>query len=376
MLNYNSRFYGWFGRVADDFTFEHVYELAQTLANYYKQNSTSGQKLVVGYDSRFMAKEFAEFFSCLMAEKGIKVFFSNKVSPSSVISVSALHKKSMGAVVFTGDSYKASFMGIRAMDNRGFFLNEDKLANYVTGAKKGKQEPSFSINKMITKGLIEPFDPTIPYENFLERTVEFSSFLPNVNRMLFNPLYGSGVPYFETVLRHKKVSGFSICDDILADLGGIEPTPSLHANDLYQDMLPYAIEMGFIVSPDCTDFYFTYGPHHLNSEMVLYLISELFSSKGKNGRIVLSDELDINTSALSRLRMKVDIVPDKELYSTLEKRDYLLALDSLGRFYFDHHGVPDALLVGYYLMEIFNQKELNPALILQKIDFLKEISSL
>ena len=51
---------GWRAIIAEDFTFENVARCAQGLADYLKAAGTAGKGLVVGYDTRFLSREFAE----------------------------------------------------------------------------------------------------------------------------------------------------------------------------------------------------------------------------------------------------------------------------------------------------------------------------
>ena len=51
---------GWRGIIADDFTFVNVARCAQGLADYLRIQNTAGAGLVIGYDTRFASREFAE----------------------------------------------------------------------------------------------------------------------------------------------------------------------------------------------------------------------------------------------------------------------------------------------------------------------------
>ena len=65
---------GWRGLIADDFTFANVAQCSQGLANYLKARGTEGQGVVVGYDTRFLSREFAETVARVCAGNGIKVY--------------------------------------------------------------------------------------------------------------------------------------------------------------------------------------------------------------------------------------------------------------------------------------------------------------
>ncbi len=63
---------GWRALIAEDFTFENVARCSQGLADYLKAEGIAGKGLVVGYDTRFLSREFAERVATVMAGNGIK----------------------------------------------------------------------------------------------------------------------------------------------------------------------------------------------------------------------------------------------------------------------------------------------------------------
>ena len=56
---------GWRGRIADDYTFDNVRRCAQGFASYLKQQGVGEESVVVGYDKRFQAEDFAATPCCL-----------------------------------------------------------------------------------------------------------------------------------------------------------------------------------------------------------------------------------------------------------------------------------------------------------------------
>ena len=50
---------GWRGIIAKDFTFENVRMVTQAVADYLKKKVSDFQKVVVGYDTRFLSDKFA-----------------------------------------------------------------------------------------------------------------------------------------------------------------------------------------------------------------------------------------------------------------------------------------------------------------------------
>jgi phosphomannomutase len=367
-LKYTDNFNGWLGKTAKDFTYPSIHEVLLGLIKYYKDNGSPGQKIIIGYDSRFLAKEFADFAACIMASNGIKVFLSNRIVPSSVLAFSVLHKKSLGSLVFTGDDLDAKYIGLRAYDSRGHFLKAEDLGITENKKKKDIETSEFSTRKWINKGFIEPFDPSICYENHIETQINFEAISPNVNKILFNPLFGSGIYYYDRLLSKNNIHGYTVDNDAVSDFKNIIPNPSLHKEQLYQDMIFKNADLGFIVSPDCTSFKFIVGPKVLTVEEVVALLLEKISGTSSNVDVIISDGIEINPKIISRSKLNFIRTTQQDFLSTIQNQDYLLAVDHFGRVYFEYHGIPDALMVGSHLMELLNNKEMTPALMHRKLE--------
>ena len=54
---------GWRGVIADDYTFDNVRRVGNAIAHYVHANEDPGKGLVVGYDTRFGSRNFAEAIS-------------------------------------------------------------------------------------------------------------------------------------------------------------------------------------------------------------------------------------------------------------------------------------------------------------------------
>ena len=67
---------GWRAIIAQDFTFENVARCSQGLVDYLMERGTAEQGLVVGYDTRFLSREFADTVAGVSADKRSRVNFS------------------------------------------------------------------------------------------------------------------------------------------------------------------------------------------------------------------------------------------------------------------------------------------------------------
>src|SRR5512141_153059 len=100
---------GWRGVIAEDFTFANVQKVALATGLYFKRHPKIGNGFVIGYDARFLSKEFAHASAQVIASAGVKVLLSEKISPTQMVSLGVVKKKAAGGVVITASHNPAKY---------------------------------------------------------------------------------------------------------------------------------------------------------------------------------------------------------------------------------------------------------------------------
>ena len=104
---------GWRAIIADEFTFGNVALCAQGVASYLLKEGIARQGLVVGYDTRFASREFAERVAEVMAGNGIRAYLSAEPAPTPAVSYSILQHGAAGACVITASHNPAAWNGLK-----------------------------------------------------------------------------------------------------------------------------------------------------------------------------------------------------------------------------------------------------------------------
>ena len=103
---------GWRGIIADDFTFDRVALVAplaaQVLAQTGGNDATSGT-IIVGYDRRFLAEEFALAAAKAVQNAGFDVLLSDSYAPTPAFSLAAKQLNALGAIVLTASHNPGAF---------------------------------------------------------------------------------------------------------------------------------------------------------------------------------------------------------------------------------------------------------------------------
>ena len=146
---------GWRGVIAAEFTFERVSHVAPIAAQVLKDTygkSTGSNTVIVGYDRRFMAEDFARVTADAVAAAGFDVLFSESFASTPAFSWAAKHRSALGAIVMTASHNPASYLGLKVKGAFGGSVPPEITQKIED--KLGKDSPLAA-----TPGKIETFDP-------------------------------------------------------------------------------------------------------------------------------------------------------------------------------------------------------------------------
>src|SRR5881227_3847352 len=108
---------GWRAVIADGFTFDNVRRVSDAIAvaarTLQPPDGIDRNALVVGFDRRFLSREFASLVAETLRTAGFRVVLSNAPTPSQTISFTASHRKLLGGVVITASHNPAKYNGIK-----------------------------------------------------------------------------------------------------------------------------------------------------------------------------------------------------------------------------------------------------------------------
>ncbi|HUR80867.1 MAG TPA: phosphoglucomutase/phosphomannomutase family protein [Thermoanaerobaculia bacterium] len=108
---------GWRAVIAEHYTFDNVRLVASAIAvaarTLQPPADIDANAIVVGYDRRFLSREFAAVVAECFAEAGFRVLLSDRPTPSQTISFTARHRRVLGGVVVTASHNPARYNGLK-----------------------------------------------------------------------------------------------------------------------------------------------------------------------------------------------------------------------------------------------------------------------
>ncbi|PLX96493.1 MAG: phosphoglucomutase [Desulfuromonas sp.] len=220
---------GWRGILCDDFTMDTVRVVIQAIADHLHDQGRAEQGVVVGYDARFMGRDFAREAVRVLAGAGVKAFLCDRDVPTPVIAHELLRRKAAGAVNFTASHNPYDYNGVKFSDvTGGPALPEttrdiEKRANAMLGVIVARDMPLNIADEM---GLFEFIDPRGDYFKTIQELVDFKAIADSGIKIAVNPLYGSGRGYLDRLLSEAGVEIVTFNDHVDPYFGGHPPEPA------------------------------------------------------------------------------------------------------------------------------------------------------
>ena len=366
---------GWRALIAEDFTFENVARCSQGLADYLKAEGIAAKGLVVGYDTRFLSREFAECVATVMAGNGIKAYLSEKAAPTPVVSFNVLHHQAAGAAIITASHNPANWNGFKFKpEYAGSATQEvtDRLELAIAESGPVQQIP---LGRALDEGLIVEFDPDPPYLERVSHLIDLTAIRDAGLQVSVDAMFGAGAGYISRLIS----GGATTVEEINgyrnpAFPGMEQPEPIAHnLTTLTERIKAGGPSVGLALDGDA-DRVGVVDEHArfiTTLEVFSLLALYLLENKGEKGALVKGVT---SSNMLNRLgeRFGVDVhemkVGFKYIGPRMSEVDALMGGEESGGFAFRGH-IPerDGVLSGLYILEYMAKTGSTPSQLVQHL---------
>ena len=191
---------GWRAIIAQDFTFDNVARCSQGLADYLRERGTAGQGLVVGYDTRFLSREFAETVAGVVAGNGIKVHLCRQSAPTPVVSFNVLHHRTAGAAIITASHNPGIWNGFKFKPEYAGSATQEITDQLEAKIRQIAGVKSITLDAGRDEGLILDINPTPPYAEKIQELVDLAAIKSAGFKVLVDSMFGAGAGYISALL--------------------------------------------------------------------------------------------------------------------------------------------------------------------------------
>lgn len=188
---------GWRGIIADDFTFAGVAAVTQAIASYLRENKEQ-RPVVVGYDCRFLAEEFATRAAEVLAGNGFAVRLTERPTPTPVVAFGVKQYGAAGAVMITASHNPPAYCGLKFIPAYAGPATDDITSGIEARLALDQPPRLLALAEAKKQGLFEEVDLREEYFAHLGGLVRLKA--ARKLKIIVDALYGAAAGYLDDFL--------------------------------------------------------------------------------------------------------------------------------------------------------------------------------
>ena len=273
---------GFRGIIAKDFTFETVERIINAINLYLRSLNSKKNTVIIGYDPRFMARDFAQFSAELLKNYGFKVVLSKKVVPTPIVAYCAKYfPDSIGAIMFTASHNPKEYQGIKFIPDYAGPATSD-ITDEIVANLEAEFEPKI-------KGSVKEVDFAPKYFEHIKSLINFDKIRELNKNIIFDGLYSATIGYFDKILSNEDIKFDAINMRHDPQFGGGMPEPKpQYMQDLIEMVKKTPNAVGFANDGDGDRFGVINenGEYVTPNEIIAILLLHLKKHKNMEGSLV------------------------------------------------------------------------------------------
>ncbi len=349
---------GWRGIIAADFTFDNIAKVALATANFYKKHKKIKNGIVIGYDSRFLSREFAEKVSEVIGNRGINVILSDNISSTPMVSLLTKKLNAAAGIIITASHNPAKYNGFKIKGDFGgpaFPEAIAKVEKELAKVIKKNVECKKSFAQLVEKGIIKKIDFTSIYIEDIKSKINIDLIKSAGIKIAYDAMHGAGQGVMDQILPLNS----SIRGDFNPSFGGTHPEPlPQNTPGLIQAIVKSGSDIGIATDGDADRIgAFDEKGNFVDSHRVFALLLKYFvEQKHMTGEVAKSFSV---SQVINKMCKKYNLVLHetpvgfKYLCQLMIERNILIAAEESGGLAVKGH-LPerDGTYIGLLLCEI------------------------
>lgn len=292
---------GWRAVVGKDFNDKNVETVTKAVGKYVFDKYGLGKKIIVGYDPRNMAFEYAEQTAKQLAGYGFEVLLSDRVIPTPVLAYNAKHLNACAAM-FTASHNPPEYLGIKFIPDYAGPATSD-----ITDELVKNLSADFKNN---ASGKLYKYDFSKDYFEHIEKLIDFEKIKTIKTNIIFDGLYAASIGYFDKLLEKHNIKFDSLHMFHDPNFGGGMPEPKpKYLKELIEKVKSSKISVGFANDGDSDRFGVINenGEYVSPNEIISILLRHLKKNKNYNGSLVKTVGASLLLNRVAE-KMGIDVI--------------------------------------------------------------------
>jgi phosphomannomutase len=347
---------GWRGVISEDFTFANVRLVAEAIANYLIEREEAKQGVVIGYDARFLSREYAAECAAMLAAKGIQAQLAQEMIPTPALTWAVKDRQAALGIMITASHNPPVYNGLKIKMPYGGSATPE-----VTAAIEGKvRELEGTIcSKPSLADTMIPFHPGQAYLDHVKTLLSGDTLRKLKGKVIFEVMYGSAQGYPARLAENYGIELTELHSEINPSFGGIYPEPiEKNLGALRAAVLENKAVVGLATDGDGDRIAaIDQDGRYITAYQIIALLTRyLVEQRGWSGGVVQSLSLsELVKGVVAKYGLKIYETPVgfKHIAELMLQEDILIGGEEAGGIGIKNY-IPerDGLLLGFLLMEV------------------------
>ena len=336
---------GWRAVLDEEFTEENVERVTLAIGKYVADTFGFDKPIIIGYDPRRMANEYAEMTANLLYQKGFNVKLSERVVPTPVLAYNAKHLNAC-AVMFTASHNPPEYLGMKFIPDYAGPATSEITDKIVANLDK---EYGFGQN-----GSIESVDFMPAYYEHIKTLVDFDKI--SGENVIFDGLYSASIGYFDKLVKVKKTLHME--HDVNFGGGMPDPKPK-YLKELIEEVKKNPNTIGVANDGDADRFgVINENGEYVSPNEIIAILLKYLQSKGIEGAVVKTVGSSLLIDNVAK-KLGVDVIETavgfKHVGETMRLNKVIIGGEESGGLSIAGH-IPekDGLIANLLIMEVMS----------------------
>jgi phosphomannomutase len=230
---------GWRAVISDTFTFHNLRLVTQAVADaihsghWHNQRTDQSapipNRVVVGFDTRFLSDRYARDVARVMAANGYTVYLTQADASTPSISYAVKNLNAIAGIVITASHNAPRYNGLKLKAADGCSASPEqsrRVEIYLNdNQERGRGPNLMEWDLAVEQGLIITFNPVPDYYQHLRTLIDFDAIAANPPRIVVDSMHGSGRGLIKGILTGTGCEVTEIRGEMNPGFGGAHPEP-------------------------------------------------------------------------------------------------------------------------------------------------------
>ena len=323
---------GWRAVIADKYTFDNVRRVSLATARAFKEHPKIKNGLIIGYDTRFLSKEFAHTAAEIFGSQNLKVYLTDTFVTTPTISLLARDKNLAYGVVITASHNPYNYNGFKLKDEFGGSMAPEEVEKVEAVVKNIQEVESYkSIGELLNEGIVEYIDGNGYYVNTLREKIEIDKIRQSGLKGIYDAMYGTGLNTITNLIDIEQIHG-----EVNPSFGGSGPEPvKKNLGEIMNKMKAEKYDIGIVTDGDGDRIaIIDENGNFLDAQKTFALLLKyLYERKGLRGKVVRgfsATELIRKYCEKNNLELETVPVGFKHISKIMINEDVLIGAEESG----------------------------------------------